>query len=77
MKLYKTKLRPTIRERYNKQLSAIRKGDKPPDRLSVAIETAVEFLETESEKVKAEVEQFQLNGDLDEGLDDKEKARCR
>ena len=75
MKLYKDKLRPTVRERYQQQLQAVREGTKPPDRLTILIDTAMEFLEAETPEVKAEIEQFRLHGDTDESLDEKEKAR--
>ena len=75
MKLYKDKLWPTVWERYQEQLSEMRKGSKPPDRLTILIDTAMEFLENESKEVKAEVEQYRLHGEVDESLTEKERMR--
>lgn len=76
MKLFKEKLRPTVQERYSQQLINVPEGSKPPDRLSVFIDTAMEFLEQETDEVKAEVERFRLHGSTeDDSLDDKQKAR--
>ena len=55
----------------------MRKGEKLPNRLETMVEVAKEALENETEKVKEEVEQYRLHGEIDDDVDDKELTRKR
>ena len=77
LKLHNSKIKSTVEKVYREKLQAVRKGDKLPSRLEIMVDIAKESLVNESEKVKEEVEQYRLHGEVDDDVDDKEQARKR
>lgn len=78
--LYKEKLKPVIKERYDAALKVLPEGEKAPDRFGFGNEVVRELLRHETPAVKERVEQYRLNGeqssdDSDDEAGKKRKAR--